>query len=170
MDELDLADRELDLRFASGPWTGFFLQYWFPGRNTTNLHLTCRAGELEGEGRDWVGPYTVWGTYDPGSGRCEWTKTYLGRHSVAYRGVNDGRGIWGVWELPQLGGLFIDRGGFHVWPGGTDVSEESARTEQAVLDVMRREFGSRTFRAARALLVVVAGLALALAVLWRWHY
>jgi hypothetical protein len=96
MDEVDLADRELDPRFPSGPWTGFFLQYWFPGRNTTNLHLTYRGGTLAGEGRDWVGPYTIRGSYDVGTGRCAWTKTDVGRHSVAYRGVGDGRGIWGV--------------------------------------------------------------------------
>ncbi len=170
MDENDPASVELDPRFPSGPWTGFFLQYWFPGRNTTDLALTCRDGELEGEGRDWVGPYTIHGSYDVVTGRCEWTKKYLSRHSIAYRGVNDGHGIWGVWELPQLGGLFVDRGGFHIWPEGTDVSEASDRTEQAVLAGMREEFGSRTFRAIRGLVVVVAALAAVLIVLWRWKY
>ena len=46
----------------------------------------------------------------------EWTKQYVGRHRVDYRGINDGHGIWGVWEIRQLGGLYHDRGGFHIWP------------------------------------------------------
>jgi hypothetical protein len=168
MDERGLADPEIDPRFPSGPWTGFFLQYWFPGRNSTNLEMSFHDGRLAGDGRDWVGPYVVDGTYDVSTGRCEWTKKYIGRHSVGYRGVNDGHGIWGVWELPQLFGLFVDRGGFHLWPNGTDVSEESARTEQAVLATMRAEFGPRTFRLIRALVAAVVALAVALLILWRW--
>lgn len=168
MDEHGLADAEVDPRFPSGPWTGYFLQYWFPGRNTTNLSLSFRDGRLKGNGRDWVGSYVVNGCYDAGTGRCEWMKTYVGRHSVSYRGVNDGHGIWGVWELPQLFGLFVDRGGFHLWPEGTDVSKESARTEQAVLETMRTEFGSRTYRAIRGLLAVGAMVVLVLLILWRW--
>src|SRR5205085_921003 len=144
-----------------------FLQYWFPGRNATNMSLACHNGELTGTGRDWVGSYNIAGSYDLGTGRCEWTKRYLGKHSVAYRGVNDGHGIWGVWEIRQLGGLFTDRGGFHVWPEGTDVSEESAQTERAVLAMMRQEFGSRLVRTAPWLIAVAAAVATALLVWWR---
>jgi hypothetical protein len=166
MNEHALPNLEQDRRFPSGPWTGFFLQYWLPGRHSTNLGLTCRRGELTGRGQDWVGPYTVDGNYELGTGKCEWTKQYLGKHSVAYRGVNDGRGIWGVWEIRQLGGLYVDRGGFHIWPEGTNVSQESYETEQALLAVMRKEFGSRLFRAVRGLFIL--GLAAALALLiWR---
>jgi hypothetical protein len=43
---------ETDARFPSGPWTGFFLQYWFPGRHTTDLDLTAADGRLIGTGRD----------------------------------------------------------------------------------------------------------------------
>src|SRR5438067_13794316 len=164
----EAANLEQDPRFPSGAWTGFFLQYWLPGRHTTNLDLTCRGGQLTGTGRDWVGAYTVDGTYDLATGRCEWTKRYVGKHSVAYRGVNDGHGIWGVWEIRQLGGLYIDRGGFHIWPEGTDLSEESEKTEQAVLAVMRAEYGSRTYRAFRNALIL--GLAAAATVLLRWGW
>jgi hypothetical protein len=146
---------ERDPRFPSGPWTGFFLQHWLPGRHPTNLHMTCHDGRLTGTGRDWVGAYTIDGHYDLATGRCEWTKQYLGKHSVAYRGVNDGHGIWGVWEIRQLGGLYVDRGGFHLWPEGTDVSEESERTEEAVLAVMRDEFGSGGPRPLLGLVVMV---------------
>src|SRR5262245_8718765 len=107
---------ERDPRFPSGPWTGFFLQYWLPGRHQTDVRLNCQGGYLSGTGHDWVGPYTVEGTYDTGSGRCTWTKQYTGKHSVAYRGMNDGHGIWGVWEIRLLGGVYQDRGGFHIWP------------------------------------------------------
>jgi hypothetical protein len=166
MDDHELAPVELDPRFPSGPWTGYFLQYWLPGRHATDLRLTCRAGELDGAGRDWVGPFTIAGTYDVATGRCVWTKRYTGRHAVAYRGVNDGHGIWGVWELPQLGGLFIDRGGFHIWPDGADVSEAADRTEQAVLAAMREEFGSRAARIVRAAVVLAGAAGLALLVWW----
>src|SRR5436190_14856081 len=159
------ADVERDPRFPSGAWTGFFLQYWLPGRHPTNVSLTWRRGEMTGRGRDWVGAYTVAGTYDLATGKCEWTKQYIGKHRVAYRGVNDGRGIWGVWEIRQLGGLFTDRGGFHLWPEGTDVSAESAETERAVLEVMRKEFGSWSARVLPGLLLTAA-VAAAAGLLW----
>src|SRR5262245_14476512 len=165
------ANPEADPRFPSGPWTGFFLQHWLPGRHTTNMHLTWRDGKLTGTGRDRVGAFTVKGSYDLATGRCEWTKKYIGKHSVAYRGVNDGHGIWGVWEIRQLGGLYVDRGGFHIWPEGTDVSEESKRTERAVLALMREKFGSRLSRVLRGLAVLGAVVALAFLVRWLvWWY
>jgi hypothetical protein len=145
-----------DSRFPSGPWTGFFLQYWLPGRQRTDLTMICQGGTLTGTGSDRVGPYTVDGTYGPVTGHCEWTKQYLGKHRVAYRGVNDGRGIWGVWEIRILGGLYTDRGGFHLWPAGTDVSEESDRTEQAVMQAMRAEFGRPAYRLIPAAIVLAA--------------
>ena len=159
-----------DPRFPSGPWTGFFLQFWLPGRQRTDVSMTCEGGVLTGTGRDRVGPYTVDGTYDPATGRCEWTKQYVGKHRVAYRGVNNGRGIWGVWEIRLLGGLYRDRGGFHLWPAGTDVSEESDRTERAVLEAMRAEFGGRAARLVPGLLAVAAAAAIALLLWagWTW--
>lgn len=170
MNDNPLANLEPDGRFPSGPWTGFFLQYWLPGRHTTNLDLTFNDGELNGKGSDWVGRYIVSGQYDRASGKCDWIKRYLGKHSVAYRGINDGHGIWGVWEIRQLGGLYVDRGGFHIWPQGTDVSEESEQTEQAVLALMRKEFGSPLYRILR--LVFILGITAAVVVLlrssWLW--
>jgi hypothetical protein len=170
MGEHTPAGVEQDPRFPSGPWTGFYLQHWLPGRHTTKLHLSCRDGRLFGTGRDDVGAYTVDGHYDLATGRCEWVKQYVGKHAVAYRGVNDGRGIWGVWEIRQLGGLYVDRGGFHLWPEGTDVSEESERTEQAVLAVMREELGSRHPAARLGAVVLVAAVVLGL-LAWRvWGF
>jgi len=166
MDDEEPLILETDPRFPSGPWTGFFLQLALPGRHETNLELTCSDGKLTGEGRDWAGAYTIDGSYDLASGSCEWTKQYLGRHAVMYKGTNNGRGIWGVWELRQLWGLLTDRGGFHIWPQGTDVSEESNEAERALLEVMRKQSGSRFVRltvvaavlGALTAVAVVAGL------------
>src|SRR5579864_8655850 len=107
------ATPETDPRFPSGPCTGFFLQPVLPGRHLMELRLTFRGGSLSGEGRDWVGHFVVRGRYDLADGKCHWTKRYLGMHDVFYRGYNEGKGIWGTWEIPELG-----RGGFHIWPEG----------------------------------------------------
>jgi hypothetical protein len=32
--------------------------------------------------------------------------------------VNEGQGIWGVWEIRQFGGWYTDQGVFHIWPEG----------------------------------------------------
>ena len=55
---------ETDPRFPSGPWTGFFLQRGFPGKQMMDLRLTFQAGNLNGEGRDWVGEFLIKGRYD----------------------------------------------------------------------------------------------------------
>lgn len=111
------ADLETDPRFPSGPWTGFFLQKLVPGRHRMELGLTFRNGAMTGEGRDWVGKFVIRGRYDLTNGHCYWTKRYLGKHDVFYRGFNEGKGIWGVWEINSPDQLF-QRGGFHIWPEG----------------------------------------------------
>src|SRR5947208_9286018 len=77
------------------------------------LHITFRQGALTGEGRDYVGRFVLRGRYELTDGKCYWTKRYLGRHDVFYEGYNEGKGIWGRWEI---GGF--DHGGFHIWPEG----------------------------------------------------
>jgi hypothetical protein len=139
MDEDEAIILETDPRFPSGEWTGFFLQLAVRGRQKTSLNLTCSEGRLTGEGKDWAGRYTIDGSYDLATGQCEWTKQYIGRHAVTYKGTNNGRSIWGVWELTQLWGLLTDRGGFHIWPEGFDVADESGEAERALLEVMRRQ-------------------------------
>jgi hypothetical protein len=164
MSDENPANLESDPRFPSGAWTGFYLQYWMPGRHKTDLDLTWQNGTVTGSGHDRVGAFSINGTYDSVTGECAWTKQYIGKHAVAYRGVNDGRGIWGVWEIRLLGGLYADRGGFHMWPEGTDVSQESAATEQAVQAAMRKEFGDR----ASPLHPIAAVLLVALLALFAW--
>ncbi len=133
---------EADPRFPSGPWTGFFQQSWkAPGRFPTHLGLRFQNGRLEGEGHDLVGPYTVRGTYDPADGRCEWTKQYLGKHSVSYLGYNEGNGIWGVWEIRLLFGLYHDRGVFHLWPEGRSPGAEAEYTYAAAPPGWDARFG-----------------------------
>jgi hypothetical protein len=108
---------ETDPRFPSGPWVGFFLQKGFPGRNMMELRLTFQNGAMTGEGRDWVGEFFVKGQYNLEDGKCYWTKKYVGKHDVFYKGFNEGKGIWGTWEISILGESAA-RGGFYIWPEG----------------------------------------------------
>ena len=115
---------ETDPRFPSGPWTGFFLQKSIPGRHHMDLRLTFRNGDMTGEGRDRVGEFLIKGRYDLSNGKCHWTKKYIGKHDVFYDGFNEGKGIWGVWEI------VFDRGGFHIWPEGQgDPTNEYLKAE-----------------------------------------
>ena len=118
MDNTELANLETDLRFPSGPWTGYFLQKVIPGRHLMGLRITFRQGMIRGEGRDWVGTFVLSGHYDLADGKCRWTKRYLGKHDVDYQGFNEGKGIWGTWQITSIADPDIGRGGFHIWPEG----------------------------------------------------
>jgi hypothetical protein len=126
MSSAEVPGPETDPRFPSGPWAGFFLQREVPGRHLMELRLTFRDGRLTGEGRDWVGPFTVDGRYSLADGKCQWVKQYVRRHRVFYQGYNEGKGIWGVWTLPPS-----YRGGFHIWPEGVGGPGGPALTEEA---------------------------------------
>src|SRR5208283_158196 len=91
---------ETDSRFPSGPWCGFFLMSHLPGRHQMELHLTFRQGVMTGEGRDRIGAFLIRGRYQVEDGQSWWTKRYIGKHDVSYRGYNEGKGIWGLWEIP----------------------------------------------------------------------
>jgi hypothetical protein len=75
------------------------------------LLLTFSKGVMTGEGRDYVGTFLIRGKYNVDDGKCHWSKRYVGKHDVAYQGYNEGKGIWGLWEIPP-----DSRGGFHIWP------------------------------------------------------
>ncbi len=128
----DHATPETDPRFPSGPWTGFFLQPTVPGRHLMELHLTFRKGEMTGEGRDHVGPFVIRGKYVLADGKCHWTKRYVGKHDVFYQGFNEGKGIWGTWEIPE-GDSSHQRGGFHIWPEGMPDPTQAHLTSEAEL-------------------------------------
>ena len=102
----------MDDDFTSGPWTGFY-NYSNGRRERMDLSLTFKQGVVTGGGTDPVGPFTIRGGYDAESNDVYWTKTYVGRHDVFYKGCRDNRGIWGTWEIPSS-----LRGGFHIWPEG----------------------------------------------------
>ena len=58
-----------------------------------------------------------------------WMKQYVGKHTVGYRGFNEGKGIWGTWTLTDLGGTFT--GGFHIWPEGMPDPSQTVLEEEA---------------------------------------
>lgn len=123
---------ETDSRFPSGKWVGYFLQKEIPGKHAMELFLTFSAGTLTGEGRDLVGDFLLRGTYQLADGRCWWTKRYLGKHDVLYEGYNEGKGIWGTWEIAPEANLGIQlKGGFHIWPEGMEGPTGSSLKEEA---------------------------------------
>ena len=134
MSDAPIPDYETDPRFPSGPWAGYFLQKALPGKHLMELRLTFRTGVMIGEGRDWVGAFSVKGEYNVTDGKAWWHKKYVGKHDVFYKGFNEGKGIWGTWEIghPSIGVLAT--GGFHIWPegqgdGSTDHLEAEAPIE-----------------------------------------
>ena len=125
---------ETDPRFPSGPWVGFFLQriFFFPMKFRTELDLTFRGGKMIGEGRDIVGKFIVKGFYSVEDGKCHWTKHYLGKHDVSYEGYNEGKGIWGTWQILNRSSAVVTlHGGFHIWPKGMAFGEEAHVSERA---------------------------------------
>lgn len=101
---------EQDARFPSGEWNGFYLESHQPKRGWMHLYLNFENGQITGEGTDYVGPWNAKGIYNLESGRCQWTKQYLGKHQVDYRGVVGDNGIQGEWTISYL------TGAFHIWP------------------------------------------------------
>ncbi|MFL5341079.1 MAG: hypothetical protein ACJ8F7_13110 [Gemmataceae bacterium] len=114
------AQVETDPRFPSGPWTGFFLMpHTGSQRHPTQLTISFAGGTLTGGGRDAVGAFIVRGRYDTADGKCRWVKHYVGKHDVFYHGFNEGKGIWGLWDIPNSLGIAW-KGGFHIWPEGME--------------------------------------------------
>jgi hypothetical protein len=110
------------------------------------IDLNFLNGQMHAKGSDIVGPFTFEGIYDVADGKCRWIKQYLGKHQVTYTGVNEGQGIWGVWEIRALGGLYRDQGVFHIWPEGITPSEEADLTVQAYLSHLRSRWPKFLFR------------------------
>ncbi|HVT79689.1 MAG TPA: hypothetical protein VHM90_03450 [Phycisphaerae bacterium] len=125
---------EMDSRFPSGEWAGFFIQPSVSQRRQRmDLTLTFHSGIFSGEGRDGVGNFRIRGRYDLQSGECTFHKHYVGQHSVFYRGWNEGKGIWGTWEIGirVVGMSLSDKGGFHIWPKGSGIGLETELTAEA---------------------------------------
>jgi hypothetical protein len=114
-----------DELFPSGEWTGFYVQYGVQWRQ--DLVLTFADGGVRGSGGDALGPFAIRGRYDRAALEVTWQKSYLGAHTVDYRGFREGKGIWGTWELAPL------RGGFKIWPrrAGEEVEADAASEREA---------------------------------------
>ena len=107
-----------DVEFPSGPWTGFYNYRSDKSKHRMDLVLSFTDARISGDGRDDVGPFIIAGHFDATNRECYWTKTYIGGHDVFYRGFREeGKGIWGVWELGT------GTGGFHIWPVGEEQGE-----------------------------------------------
>jgi hypothetical protein len=106
---------ELDGRFPSGRWHGWWQQLSTRGR--MELDLSFARGRIFGDGRDWVGDFVLSGSYNPEFGGCSLLKTYLGQHDVDYDGVAAANGIRGTWRLiDRETRRVVDCGPFHIWP------------------------------------------------------
>jgi hypothetical protein len=133
--------------FPSGPWTGFYNYY--PGdRHWMDLQLIFARGSMAGDGTDDLGRFIIRGRYDADTRECHWTKSYLGRHDVFYRGFREGKGIWGTWEISILAS-----GGFHIWPRQAGEGEPRAERAEApepveAVGVLRRQPDGETPRSA----------------------
>ena len=79
-----------------------------------------------------IGPFLIRGKYNLDDGKCRWTKRYVVKHDVAYQGYNEGKGIWGLWEITPSW-----RGGFHIWPSamGDPTSPKLAEAIDAPAEV-----------------------------------
>lgn len=112
----------------AGPWTGCYNYGDGTGGHRMDLVLSFANGIMSGNGIDDVGPFLISGHYDGTGGECHWTKSYIGAHDVYYRGFHEGKGIWGLWELPWF------TGGFHIWPLGQEECElEAEAVEEPML-------------------------------------
>ena len=122
-------DVETDDRFPSGPWIGFFTDKRLPGKHDMELSLSFGKGVVQGEGRDRVGDFILRGQYSVEDGKAHWTKKYLKAHDVFYSGYAETKGIWGTWELTDLGETY--KGGFHIWPKGMNDPTKPTISEEA---------------------------------------
>lgn len=88
--------------YPSGRWQGFWEQDGYGRQWMEDLELHFHLSDVDGEGSDIVGHFTILGRYD-NAGCVAFTKRYTGKHDVLYRGQYDGEGtIYGEWKLGEL--------------------------------------------------------------------
>lgn len=102
--------------FSNGKWTGFYSYGGCRKQHRMDMTLLLTGGIIRGYGDDKVGRFEIRGRFDPKAKAATWTKTYLGRHAVFYRGFRDAfqESIWGSWEIDAKW-----KGGFKIWPVGS---------------------------------------------------
>jgi hypothetical protein len=118
-----------DDHFPSGPWIGFYTYRGDRDRHRMHLALEFGDGIITGDGTDDIAAFVIRGRYDADARECHWTKTYVGKHDVFYKGFREARGIWGTWEVGTV------TGGFKIWPlasGGCDDHAEAEPKEEPV--------------------------------------
>lgn len=121
---------ELDDRFPTGEWTGFFLQPDSHQRYVMNCHLEFARDSISGGGDDLVGEFSIRGAYSTENAECSWTKQYIGQHAVEYTGQARARGIIGQWRIRGTPTSWT--GPFFVWPRAC--GDLSAAFERAFLE------------------------------------
>ena len=120
---------EIDERFSSGPYRGFYEQMGI--RSRQRLSLRFYSGKVTGDGSDPCDPFSLSGDYDVNSGRVQWVKRYLS-HEVEYLGrVMRGEGIVGTWQIRGRTGRAHDSGRFRVWPDEVKMQESRLLREKA---------------------------------------
>ena len=80
------------------PWEGYLIQ---EGQQYDMYFENFQINadwSLWGSGADAIGEFTCYGTCD-NNGKCEFTKEYIGQHSVYYRGQFNGKRIRGKWHI-----------------------------------------------------------------------
>ena len=119
-------DNTSSLHLPTGPWTGFYIEDHKPNRSWMHLYLEFSDGEIRGEGTDYVGPWHISGTYSEAAASCQWTKRYVGKHTVEYAGQTGENGILGNWKIKKW-----SSGPFHIWPSDrTDLQEMYMKDDQ----------------------------------------
>jgi len=100
--------------FPSVPRTGFYNYGRIAQKHRMDLGLVFTDSTISGDGSNDIGRFFVTGHFDETKGECSWTKAYIGGHDVFYGGFSEGKGIWGLWELPN------ESGGLHIRPRETN--------------------------------------------------
>jgi hypothetical protein len=108
----------------SGPWSGYYL-YGHEGRkHHMRLGLAFTPdGKILGDGVDDIAPFVIDGSFNGATGEANWTKAYVGLHTVYYSGIYSRRSICGNWTLGLL------TGGFWIWPESEEVMEQMELAE-----------------------------------------
>lgn len=93
---------ELETKFEGGAVTGKYYQY-NDGHEMKFEFFSLRKGRVAGQGDDEIGAFTMAGVYNE-NGEVNFTKQYIGKHSVIYKGIlkcdsNGGFRIEGEWKI-----------------------------------------------------------------------
>ncbi len=125
-----------EIDFPSGPWTGFYNYGRGVREHRMDLVLTFADHTVSGEGSDDIARFIVTGRFDARQTvRCYWTKLTSADMTFTIGGFREGKGIWGLWELPS------ESSGFHIWPRGQEDGDQSheAAEEPAPLEAVAGE-------------------------------